>query len=308
MSRTMVALVALVAFGAGATAGVFGLLWATGGNAQPSRDARDVAPTLSLDDPTPTPGAAAQVAAQLADLNQKLDAVGTQVAAANVRLESLEARMAGSDAASAASASLPPSPTPTPATAAAAGAELPERALFRIAEAESEARFKIEEVLLGNPTTVVGATRRVAGDIIVNFRSPASSQIGTIAINARTLKTDQEFRDQAIRGQILQSSRDEYEFIEFTPVELINLPDTPATFGSPLLFQIRGDLKIRDVTRSVVFDAAVTPVAPDRIEGLVSVTVRYSDFGLEIKAPPQVSSVGETVTLELEFVALAVPQ
>lgn len=307
MSRTITALVALVAFGAGAAAGVFGLLWATGGNAQPSRDARDVAPTLSLSDPTPTSGAAAQVAAQLAEMNQKLDAVGTQVASANMRLESLEARMAGSDAASAASASLPPSLTPTPATAAA-DAGLPERALFRITEAESEARFKIEEVLLGNPTTVVGATRRVAGDIIVNFRSPASSQIGTIAINARTLKTDQEFRDQAIRGQILQSSRDEYEFIEFRPVELINLPDTPAALGSPLLFQIRGDLKIRDVTRSVVFDAAVTPVASDRIEGVVSVTVRYSDFGLEIKAPPQVSSVGETVTLELDFVALAVPQ
>lgn len=307
MSRTITALVALVAFGAGAAAGVFGLLWATGGNAQPSRDARDVVPTLSLSDPTPTSGAAAQVAAQLAEMNQKLDAVGTQVASANMRLESLEARMAGSDAASAASASLPPSLTPTPATAAA-DAGLPERALFRITEAESEARFKIEEVLLGNPTTVVGATRRVAGDIIVNFRSPASSQIGTIAINARTLKTDQEFRDQAIRGQILQSSRDEYEFIEFRPVELINLPDTPAALGSPLLFQIRGDLKIRDVTRSVVFDAAVTPVASDRIEGVVSVTVRYSDFGLEIKAPPQVSSVGETVTLELDFVALAVPQ
>ncbi len=307
MSRTIVALIALVAFGAGAAAGIFGLLWATGGIAEPSRDVREAAPTLSLNDPTPTPGAAAPIASQLAELTGKLDAIATQVVIGNARLEALEARLSGENAEAASSApTAPTAAAETPIPASEAGQ--PERALFRISQDESEARFKIEEVLFGNPTTVVGVTRRVAGDIIVNFRNPSASQIGVIAVNARTLKTDQEFRDQSIRGQILQSSRDEYEFIRFTPVELINLPDTPVTLGSPIAFQIRGDLTIRDVTRSVTFDATAALVAPDRLEAQASVTVLYRDFGLEIKAPPQVSSVGESVTLELDLVALAVPQ
>jgi polyisoprenoid-binding protein YceI len=282
ISRRIAILLALVAFGLGAGAGTVGLLWATGGVAAPSRDVREIAPTLALDAPTPTPGIEARIADELAQINARLDALATQIAA--------------------------PAPADSAAPAADAPAEaaaaLPRRALYRITEDGSEARFKINEVLLGNPTLVVGTTRRVAGDVIVDFASPAQSQVGVIAINVRTLRTDQEFRDQAIRGQILQSSRDEYEFVTFQPAAYAGLPDGPVNVGDALDFQITGALTIRGVTRDVTFDTRVTVEADDRISGTASATILYSDFGIGINAPPTVSDIGDEVTLEIDFVAL----
>ena len=140
--------------------------------------------------------------------------------------------------------------------------------------------------------------------MIVNFANPAASQLGDIAVNARTLRTDNEFRDQSIRGQILQASQDEFEFITFTPRELQNLPESAVAAGDTIEFQILGDLTVRGVTNEVIFNATVTIVTADRLEGLATTEVAYQDFGLTINPPPNVAGIGELVTLELDFVAV----
>jgi polyisoprenoid-binding protein YceI len=280
MSRIVVLLLLIVAFGAGIAAGTLGLLWSTGGLSEPSRAASDAVPTLSLDGPTPTPGEFAILSTQVARVENKVDALAAQMAAG-------------------AAAAIQPTAEPTEAAPA-----VPERALYRITEDGSEARFKIAETFLGTETIVVGATRRAAGDVIVNFSDPAASQVGPIAINARTFKTDQEFRDQSIRGQILESSKAEYEFITFEPTALLGLSSEPVGVGATLAFQIAGNLTIKDTTRPVTFDATVTVVAEDRIEGSVSAEILYADYGISIQPPPTVSNIGDTVTLELDFVAL----
>ena len=43
------------------------------------------------------------------------------------------------------------------------------------------------------------------------------------------------------------------------------------------MFQIVGDLTIRDVTRQATFEATVTPTSPDRLEGTATTTIRYAD-------------------------------
>ncbi|MFW5748167.1 MAG: YceI family protein [Chloroflexota bacterium] len=177
-----------------------------------------------------------------------------------------------------------------------------QRVLFRIDQSESEVRFIIDEVLAGQPTTVVGVTDQVAGDIVVDFVNPGSSQVGTIRINVRTLETDNRFRNDAIRGRILESSRDEFEFSDFVPTELVGLPDTVA-IGDTIEFQIIGDLTIKDVTRSLTFDTTVTVVSEDRIEGNASTTMLYRDFGLTIPDVPGVSDIADEVGLEIDFVA-----
>jgi Uncharacterized conserved protein len=256
VSRRVTILLVLLAFGAGVAVGVFGLLWATGGDATPSRDVREVAPTLSLEEAAPAPEAT--------------------------------------------------EPPPTEAAANPAAAPAAQRALYRITEDGSQARYKIDETLLGNRITVVGATARVAGDIIVDFASPAQSQVGVIAVNARTFRTDQEFRDQAVRGQILQTSRPENEFITFEPTSYSGLPAGPAAVGDTLDFQITGNLTVRGVTRQVTFDVSVTVEAEERIRGTATTTILYRDFGIGINAPPTVSDIADEVTLEIDFVALRV--
>ena len=86
-----------------------------------------------------------------------------------------------------------------------------------------------------------------------------------------------------------------YEFINFAPVELLALPDAPVQVGDTLTFQIAGDLTIKDVTQRVTFDASVTLVSPERIEGQASAQVLYNDFGLTINAPPNVSGIADEV-------------
>lgn len=174
---------------------------------------------------------------------------------------------------------------------------------YRIVSDESEARFYIDEVLLGNEATVVGVTQDVAGDFIVDFSNPSQSEVGTIAVNARTLATDNDFRNQAIRGQILQSAQDQYEFVTFEPSALENLPSEPVEPGETIEFQISGDLTVRGATNPVTFDASVTRAEDGSLQGTATTTILYSDFGISIQAPPSVSNIGDEVILEIEFVA-----
>ncbi|HEX5692906.1 MAG TPA: YceI family protein, partial [Roseiflexaceae bacterium] len=126
------------------------------------------------------------------------------------------------------------------------------------------------------------------------------SQVGVIQINARTLTTDSEFRNRAIKNQILNT--DAYEFITFTPKQLMGLPESSA-IGESYTFQIVGDLTIRDVTQQVTFDVTATPVSDARLEGTAQTTINYADYGISIPQVRQVASVDPQVRLELDFVA-----
>ncbi|MFN3374412.1 MAG: YceI family protein, partial [Chloroflexus sp.] len=68
--------------------------------------------------------------------------------------------------------------------------------LFAIDQSRSEARFLIDEVLRGQPVTVVGVTNQVAGQIALDPNVPTAAQVGVIQINARTFATDNEFRNR----------------------------------------------------------------------------------------------------------------
>ena len=88
---------------------------------------------------------------------------------------------------------------------------------FSIVSDESQASFTVEEDLRGVRTTVVGATSDVAGTINVVLGEPSQSTIGDILISARTLTTDNDMRNRALRSRILFSAQDENEFIVFEP-------------------------------------------------------------------------------------------
>lgn len=172
--------------------------------------------------------------------------------------------------------------------------------LAQIVQDETEARFIIDEVLNNAPKTVIGVTNQVAGEFEIDPQDPTKSRVGVIQVNARTLTTDSDFRNRAIKNQIL--STDQYEFITFTPKQLVGLPQS-GSIGQSYTFQIVGDLTIRDVTREVTFDVTATPVSETRMEGSASTTLRYADFNISIPQVRQVASVSDEVRLEIDFVA-----
>jgi polyisoprenoid-binding protein YceI len=176
--------------------------------------------------------------------------------------------------------------------------------LFHIEQAGSQVRFIITETLLGQPKTVVGSTSEIAGDIAVDFDNPANSRIGEVRINVRTLQTDNEIRNRTLRGQIFQANRPEFEFATFVPKQIVGLPGSLIE-GKPLSLQIAGDLTVHGATRSVTFNATVTPVNRNRIEGQARATVQYKDFNITVPDAPGVANVAPDVVLEIDLVAVA---
>jgi len=175
--------------------------------------------------------------------------------------------------------------------------------IFEIVPAESRARFLIDEVLRGDPITVVGATDQVAGQLAVDPNDLSNTQVGVIQVNARTLATDNDFRNRAIKNRILLT--DDYEFVTFVPTEVIGLPQAGAV-GETYTFQVVGDLTITNVTEQVTFDVTTTPTSETRIEGTATTAFPYTDFELFIPDAPAVDTVDDEVRLELEFVAEAI--
>jgi polyisoprenoid-binding protein YceI len=174
--------------------------------------------------------------------------------------------------------------------------------IFEIVAAESQARFLIDEVLRGAPITVVGATDQVAGQLTAIPNDLSVTRIGAIQVNVRTLATDNEFRNRAIKNQILRTN--DHEFVTFKPTEVVGLPETGAV-GETYTFQIVGELTVTDVTRPVTFDVVATATSDTRIEGSATTAFPYTDFELFIPDAPAVDTVDNVVRLELEFVAEA---
>ncbi len=202
---------------------------------------------------------------------------------------------------------------PTPATEPTATAEptatftpSPEPGILRTYEIltqGSEVRFLIDEELLGSPKTVVGRTNQVAGKIMLDLQNPQLAEVGTIQINARDLATDDGFRNRALRRQILDSARDEYQYITFTATEIDGLSTEAVVIGEAQAFTLTGDLQIRDVVQSVTFEMLVTAVSDTRLNGSGDAAVLRSNFDLRIPSVPGVANVSEEVKLEIDFVA-----
>ncbi|MBT7074541.1 MAG: hypothetical protein HN922_06495, partial [Anaerolineae bacterium] len=59
------------------------------------------------------------------------------------------------------------------------------RVRYAITTEESEARFNMDETIGGEDIIVIGVTSEIAGEVIVDFDSPITSQVGMIRINVR---------------------------------------------------------------------------------------------------------------------------
>lgn len=170
--------------------------------------------------------------------------------------------------------------------------------------AGTEARFAINEVLMGQDKHVVGVTSLVEGQISVDPANPSSVQVSPIRIDARDLATDSSRRNGAIQRFILQSNQDAYRYITFTPTAIAGLPAT-ITIGEPFQFTVTGDLTIRDVTLAQTFPLTVTAHSENELVGAGAATIMLADYQLSIPSVPSVAWVDDKVTLAIDFTATA---
>lgn len=168
----------------------------------------------------------------------------------------------------------------------------------------STASFEIDEVLRGDPTTVVGSTDDVAGQVVVSPDDLRASQFSEIVVNARTFETDSNRRNRAIRGPvILDSASDEHELITFTPTSIEGADGVGATPGETYELTVTGDLTIKGTTNPVTFDVTVDMVDETTIEGTATTEVMRTDYEIGIPSVSFVADVSDEVTLTLEFIA-----
>lgn len=184
---------------------------------------------------------------------------------------------------------------------------LVEPVLYRIISEESEASFAVDETLpLG---TAIGRTNQVAGDILVDFNEPHNSQLGTIRVNLRTLETDRLDRDYSIRCCILLTAQNAYEFADFVPTLISNLPDQ-VQIGQVIPFQITGNLTLRGITQTVTFDVSLTMVSGEELQGIATAIINRSNFGILNNDENNFTKhgVAEAITLTFNFVARQVDE
>ena len=193
----------------------------------------------------------------------------------------------------------PTEETAEPANEASAAGGL---VVYEISQEASEVRFELDEDLRGSRITVVGTTSQVAGQIALDFSDLSTAQVGEIQINARTLATDNDFRNRAIQNEILETGA--YEIISFVPTAVNGLPASAAA-AEEISFTIDGDLTIRDVTAPVTFTVTATAVSTTQISGTATATVLRDTYGLNIPEVPNVANVENEVDLIITFVANA---
>lgn len=173
---------------------------------------------------------------------------------------------------------------------------------FVIDPAQSEARFVINEELMGSPKTVVGVNRGVSGQVTVNPAAPAGLEIGPISINAGGFVTDSDRRNGAINRFILQSGN--YPTITFTPTAIEGIP-AAVSIGDTLNLQVTGDLTIREISRAETFAVTVQVVSTSELRINGTTQILRENYELTIPSVPSVANVTNEVQLEFDFVTTA---
>ncbi len=156
--------------------------------------------------------------------------------------------------------------------------------------------YRIDEVLTTvGDFTVVGRTEDVAGSIEASSTEVSAVEL---VVDMTTLTTDNSNRDQAMRGQALET--DQFPEATFSLTSPIPIESVPAE-GETIEVTATGDLTIHGVTQSVDFPLTAA------IEGTTLVvvgqlTVLLADYDISAPSAPIVASVEDDAILELSLV------
>ncbi|HEY9481090.1 MAG TPA: YceI family protein [Candidatus Paceibacterota bacterium] len=169
--------------------------------------------------------------------------------------------------------------------------------VYLISQTGSLAEFRMNELLNGKPKLVIGTTTQIAGEISVD---DSGIKFGELRLDAKTLHTDNSNRNGAMQRLILRTGTEGNEFVLFNPSQGFA---GPVALGTPVSFDLSGDLTISGVTKPTTFHVTMT-VTDEKVTGMATTTIKRSDFGLTIPNIPFVASVDESfpvsVTIEAD--------
>jgi len=166
----------------------------------------------------------------------------------------------------------------------------------------SHAEFKVRHLMISN---VKGSFPKVAGVLALDEADPAKSSVEA-TIEVASIETRDAQRDGHLKSA---------DFFDVEKFPTMTFKSTKVTVEGAGAGMVEGELTIRDVTKTVVFDVeGPTPATKDPWGNLrvgVEATTKISrkEFGLTWSAPLEAGGVmiGDevTITLEVEFVKAA---
>jgi len=177
---------------------------------------------------------------------------------------------------------------------------------FAIVPEESQVSYHVGETFFNEDNrfnVAVGVTHGVQGEILVDRAHPRQSRVGTITVDISQFTSDSGRRDRAIRRRWLESAR--YPTATFTPTAIEGLPDAIVE-GQQTPVRISGNLRVRDVTRPVMFSGPLK-LQGATLTGTVRATIQMTDFGFD---PPSILGflkAENQATLDFQFTARRTP-
>ena len=173
---------------------------------------------------------------------------------------------------------------------------------WNIDPTHSHAEFKVRHLMISN---VKGSFPKVAGVLALDEADPAKSSVEA-TIEVASIETRDAQRDGHLKSA---------DFFDVEKFPTMTFKSTKVTVEGAGAGMVEGELTIRDVTKTVVFDVeGPTPATKDPWGNLrvgVEATTKISrkEFGLTWSAPLEAGGVmiGDevTITLEVEFVKAA---
>ena len=155
----------------------------------------------------------------------------------------------------------------------------------------SQAGYRVEEVLLGQNVEAVGRTSAVTGELTV---SGTEVQSGTFSVDLTQVTSDDDRRDDAFQGRIMETAT--YPTATFELTEPITLAELPAD-GETVTATATGELTLHGTTRAVTVELTVQRDG-DAVNVSGSIPVTFADYGI---ANPSFGPVTTEDNGEVEF-------
>ncbi|MCI9887238.1 YceI family protein [Micrococcales bacterium 31B] len=145
---------------------------------------------------------------------------------------------------------------------------------------DSNAGYRVGEVLAGQQVTVTGRTTEVTGTVSI---ADSKIESGTITVNLTNVATDDEGRDEQFRSLVIDTAANpEATFVLTSPVDLGDLTGTATDIAAT------GDLTIKGVTQSVDVTLKAAALSATSVSVSVDIPLTWTDFGV---TPPDLGFV-----------------
>ncbi len=173
---------------------------------------------------------------------------------------------------------------------------------FNIVPEESKVTYEVGETFFNQNNRfnlAVGVTQTLSGSVFGDLSNPPVSSIGPIQVDISKFTSDSNRRDNAIRGDWLESTR--FPIATFVSTSIEGLPSSYVE-GQDYALKVTGDLTVREVTRSVTFDV-ITRLNGDTLSGTATTTILLSDFSIGPISIAGILKTEDEAKITLEFVA-----